>query len=397
MTGIKRRRSDNDPSGFGIHPSSDPPNPFWASILRVGTSARFWRTFAFAWALGVIYFTTQDFFYLPAQRPHVGHLLYLNAIQVAVWAVLVLPAFAFLRRWPLDGDHRVLRWSLFTPIVLALVSVGLWAAFIISLLSEGKPWAVISTDFWPHFGRFFTLYFHFYFLTFLSVLLVYHAAVWRRRFRDRELLTSQLEANLFQAQNQALRMQLQPHFLFNTLHSIATLMHTDVEAADRMVARLGDLLRKSLERNGDQEIRLDQELEFLGAYLEIEQVRFQDRLRVSLEIADEVRAALLPTFILQPLVENALKHGFARRSQGGRVAIRAWREAETLRLEVQDDGDGPPTHHREGIGLASVRNRVRLLYGDQASFAFQGLPQRGALAALTLPLRFSASPSEEAP
>ncbi len=363
----------------------------------MGTSARFWRTFAFAWALGVIYFTTQDFFYLPAQRPHAGHLLLLNSIQVAVWAVLVLPAFAFLRRWPLDGEARLARWAAFAPLVLILVFLGLWAAFTISLMSEGKPWAQVSADYWPHLGRFFTLYFHFYFLTFLSVLLVYHATVWRNRYRDRELLTSQLEAKLFQAQNQALRMQLQPHFLFNTLHSIATLMHSDVEAADRMVARLGDLLRKSLERNGDQETTLDQELEFLGAYLEIEQVRFRDRLRVSVEVPEEVGAALLPTFILQPLVENALKHGFAKRSEGGLVAVRARREAEELHLEVQDDGDGPPARHRDGIGLASVRDRLRLLYGDRASFTFQGLPGRGALATLRLPLRFQALPQEAVP
>ncbi len=363
----------------------------------MGTSARFWRTFAFAWALGVIYFTTQDFFYLPAQRSHVGHLLFLNAIQVAVWAALVLPAFAFLRRWPLDGENRLLRWAAFAPLVLILVFLGLWAAFTISLMSEGKPWAAVSADYWPHLGRFFTLYFHFYFLTFLSVLLVYHATVWRNRFRDRELLTSQLEAKLFQAQNQALRMQLQPHFLFNTLHSIATLMHSDVEAADRMVARLGDLLRKSLERNGDQETTLAQELEFLGAYLEIEQVRFQDRLRVSIEVPDEVKAALLPTFILQPLVENALKHGFSKRGEGGLVAVRARREGDSLRLEVQDDGDGPPARHRDGIGLASVRDRLRLLYGDRASFSFQGLPERGALAAIRLPLRFQALPQEAVP
>lgn len=350
-----------------------------------------------AWALGVIYFTTQDYFYLPAQRSHVGHLIFLNSIQVAVWAVLVLPAFAFLRRWPLDGTHRVRRWAFFAPIVLGLVSLGLLAAFTISLWSEGKPWPEVSANFWPHFGHFFTIYFHFYFLTFLSVLLVYHAAVWRGRYRDRELLTSRLEAKLFQAQNQALRMQLQPHFLFNTLHSIATLMHSDVEAADRMVARLGDLLRKSLDRNGDQEIPLEQELEFLGAYLEIEQVRFKDRLRTSIEASEEVRGAYLPTFILQPLVENALKHGFAKRSQGGKVSVHASREGDALRVEIRDDGEGPPPRHREGVGLSSVLDRLRLLYGSSASFLFQGLPEGGCLAAITLPLQFQASSKKEVP
>lgn len=374
-------------------PPPVPETPAGPRIGRVGTKGRFWWTFALAWAAGVVYFTSQDFAYLPLQRPHWRHLLALNAIQVSVWAVLVLPALAFLRRWPLDGPGRLKRWAVFAPLTLLLVVFGLWCAFVISIGSEGKP-LFSGEGYLAHFGHFLTLYFHFYFLTFLSVLFAYHANLWRHRFRDRALVASRLEAQLFQAQNQALRMQLQPHFLFNTLHSIATLMHTDVESADRMVTRLGDLLRLSLERSGEQEVSLGQELAFLGAYLEIEHIRFKDRLRVTIEVPEALKEALLPTFILQPLVENALKHGFAKRSQGGTVAIRARAEGGSLRLEVEDDGDGPPSRHEEGVGLRSIRERLHLLYGGLARFTFDGLPGRGTLAAMTLPLRLAHQPAD---
>jgi sensor histidine kinase YesM len=362
----------------------------------VRTTRRFWWQFAIAWAVGVVYFTSQDYAYLPLERPHWLYLLGLNSVQMTMWAILVLPALAFLTRWPLEGPGRLRRWAAFVPLMLLLVSLGLWLAFAISRKSAGMP-PFSGKGYLGLLGRFFTLYFHFYFLTFLSALLVYHARVWRHRFHDRELQTSQLEAKLFQAQNQALRMQLQPHFLFNTLHSIATLMHADVESADRMITRLGDLLRLSLDRNGEQEISLGQELAFLGAYLEIEHIRFKDRLRVSIEVPEALKSALLPTFILQPLVENALKHGFSKRSQGGSVAIRAREEKGALLLEVEDDGEGPPVFHQDGVGLRSVRDRLQLLYGDQARFTLNGLPGRGTLAAMTLPLRLSGPPMNRIP
>lgn len=349
-------------------------------------SGRFWRTFTIAWVIGVVYFTSQDLAYLPAERVHWAKLLVMNALQITVWGFLVLPALSFMKRWPLDGLNRLRTWSLFAPLVLFLVFLGLWIAFEISWVQSGSPF-LSGPAHHARLIRFYTLYFHFYFLTFLSVLFAYHAYVWRQRFRDGALQSSRLEAKLFQAQNQALRMQLQPHFLFNTLHSISTLMHTDVESADRMISRLGDLLRLSLDRNGEQEISLGQELAFLGAYLEIEHIRFKDRLKVIVEVPEGLKEALLPTFILQPLVENALKHGFSKRSQGGTVSIRAREEAGSLRLEVEDDGEGPPVRHHEGVGLRSVRDRLHLLYNGQGQFTFGGLPGRGTLATLTLPLR----------
>ena len=341
---------------------------------------------AAAWAAGVIYFTSQDLAYLPTERGHWLHLLSLNAVQVTVWTILVLPALAFMKRWPLDGLRRLRHWAAFAPMTLALVGLGLWGAFVISLGSQHMP-LFSGPGYKAKLIHFFTLYFHFYFLTFVSVLFAYYAHLWRRRYLDRALAASKLEAQLFQAQNQALRMQLQPHFLFNTLHSISSLMHSDVEAADRMITRLGDLLRTSLDRSRQQEITLGQELEFLGAYLGIESIRFKDRLRVAIEVPAELRGVLVPTFILQPLVENALKHGLSKRKQGGTVSIRAYREGDLLHLEVEDDGEGPPPFHGDGVGLRSVRERLHLLHGERAHFSFGRLPGKTTLAALRLPLR----------
>lgn len=366
--------------GNGPALSYDPPVQIKGRALGIPAAA---------WAVGVLYFTSQDLAYLPAERGRWLHLLGLNAVQVTVWALLIIPAIAFMKRWPLDGPRRLRHWAAFAPMVLTLVCAGLWAAFEISLGSEQKP-LFSGPAYTAGLIRFFTLYFHFYFLTFVSVLFAYYAYLWRRRFRDGALQASRLEAQLFQAQNQALRMQIQPHFLFNTLHSISTLMHSDVEAADRMITRMGDLLRTSLDRNRHQEIPLSQELEFLSAYLEIEGIRFQDRLRVAVEVPAELRNALVPTFILQPLVENALKHGLSKRRRGGTVAIRARLDGGLLHLEVEDDGDGPPPSHLDGVGLRSVRERLSLLHGDRAAFSFSGRPGQGALAALSLPFRSAA-------
>src|SRR5439155_7404139 len=164
-----------------------------------------------------------------------------------------------------------------------------------------------------------------------------HILNYYEKYRDRELRASQLGAQLAQAQLQVLRMQLQPHFLFNTLNAIAALMHRDLRLADRMIARLGELLRATLDDPGTQEVPLRRELEFLSPYLEIEQARLGPRLSVRLDIDDELLDARLPYLILQPLVENAIRHGLAPRTGAGRLNVRAWRDASRLVREVADN------------------------------------------------------------
>jgi signal transduction histidine kinase len=193
-----------------------------------------------------------------------------------------------------------------------------------------------------------------------------------RRYREREVAAAQLERQLAEAQLQALKMQLHPHFLFNTLNTIATLVRKqENDAAVRMLAGLSDLLRYALTQVDKQEVPLKQELEFIEQYLEIEQARFRDRLTVRWQIAPETLAASVPTLILQPLVENAVRHGIAKRAAAGLIEISAWRADETLHLQVRDDGPGlaEESAGTSGVGLANTRARLERLYGADYQFA----------------------------
>ena len=191
-----------------------------------------------------------------------------------------------------------------------------------------------------------------------------------RRYSQATRESEQLQTELDQAQLQALKLQLQPHFLFNTLNTITALVHTDPHAAERMVSGLSELLRFSLGSAGEQEVPLERELEVLHHYLEIQQVRFQDRLTVSFDVAAGVERAYVPNLLLQPLVENAIKHGLGPRAAAGHITIRAAREGAVLVLEVLDDGVGESSDEvrREGVGLGNSRARLRSLYGDAHTF-----------------------------
>jgi signal transduction histidine kinase len=218
----------------------------------------------------------------------------------------------------------------------------------------------------------------------------------RRRLREREreagrlaLQASELEARLARAQLDSLKMQLQPHFLFNTLHSVSALIHEDDEAADLMIARLSDFLRLVIEHAGAQEVALVQELDFLQRYLEIQQVRFQDRLHVSLDVAPDALDAMVPNLVLQPLVENAIRHAVEPRSAGGHVRISATRHGEALRLSVRDDGPG--LRHGPspgaGLGISNTRARLEHLYGERQALEIGDHPEGGVLVTVTFPWR----------
>jgi LytS/YehU family sensor histidine kinase len=218
-----------------------------------------------------------------------------------------------------------------------------------------------------------------------AVVGAFHGLRIYRKYKAREVESARLEARFAEAQNLALRMQLQPHFLFNTLNSISALVHANPEGADDMISRLGDFLRMTLEAPPDQMVPLRKELAFIRAYLAIEQVRFEDRLRVEMEIPADLQELRVPGFILQPLVENALKHGLSDRPGGGTLRLRAFRDSEYLVLEVQDDGEGF-VPGREGVGLANVRSRLGLIYKGRHQLSILGAPNRGTLVSLRLPL-----------
>lgn len=229
--------------------------------------------------------------------------------------------------------------------------------------------------------------FHSNLLTCWTLFGLRHAIGYYRDSRAREMAASRLEAQLAQAQLEVLRMQLQPHFLFNTMHAISALLYRDPEAADRMIARLSDFLRLTLDSAGVQEVTLKREMEYLDKYLEIEQVRFGERLTIHRQIEDDSLDLLVPNLMLQPLVENAVRHGIAPRASGGRIDISARREKAILIIEVLDDGPGPPKALQEGVGLANTRARLAQLYGEGATLELGAATAGGFSAQLILPCK----------
>ena len=210
---------------------------------------------------------------------------------------------------------------------------------------------------------------HFNAMIYWVILSVCHAMEFYRRYRDRQTRTLELERLLSEARLRALQMQLNPHFLFNTLNAVSTLMHRDVDAADRMIARLGGLLRRALESTETQEVTLEEELNFLSEYLEIEGIRFGDRMQVRMNIASDTKELLVPNLILQPLVENSIRHGIEGASGAGTIEIEARTEGTNLEIRVTNRcGDSSRSQPRSGVGLANVRSRLEQLYGSRHTF-----------------------------
>ena len=224
-------------------------------------------------------------------------------------------------------------------------------------------------------------------LAFLAIVMLGWSSRYFALYRTRHLDASELEARLAKTHLQVLKMQLQPHFLFNTLNTIAELVHTDPEAADQMITRLGRLLRLSLDHASHQVVPLRQEADFLRVYADIEQVRFQDRLQVVWDLAPETLDAAVPTLLWQPVLENAIRHGVTPLAGRGRIVIASRREGEDLVLEIGDNGQGLPPGGapREGVGLRNVRERVAQLYGRRAQFSLAPAVGGGTLATLRLP------------
>jgi two-component sensor histidine kinase len=298
------------------------------------------------------------------------------------WALLTPLVMATAKRFPVRARPRARNWAVLFAAMAAFVLVHVAILTAATAAVGADPNAADSLI--AHFGQYLLSWGVLDALVFCTLVAVHDAVVYSRVSRDRAVRASQLEASLAQAQLQMLRMQLQPHFLFNTLHSISALMHKDVARADSMVVALSDLLRMSLQNIGAQEVALQSEVEFLERYVGIMRMRFGDRLRVAIDVDPAVRDARVPNLFLQPLVENSFRHGFGDVGQGSiRITIR--RDGDMLRCDVIDDGRGLRAGYKEGVGLASTRQRLAHLYGDQQSFTVRGAPGEGVHAAMTIP------------
>ena len=303
-----------------------------------------------------------------------------------VFALLAIPSVKLARRFSFDR----LNWGRAVVVhVVASVCFSLLYIVLRAWLGQVQGWMTQNpVSFGEAFQPLLLKTFQYNLWVYWVIIAVTHAFDYYRKFHERELRASELEKRLAQARLQALQSQLNPHFLFNTLHTISALMHKDVEAADRMVMKLSELLRTALDNSGTHEVALREELDFLGKYLEIEKTRFRERLSVEMEIAPETLEAAVPNLVLQPLVENAIRHGVERHARPGKIVLRSQARDGELELQVQDNGSGiDHEKSREGIGISNTRSRLQQLYGAGQKFELQNLAAGGLLARVVIPFR----------
>lgn len=292
---------------------------------------------------------------------------------------------AFVMRFPLDTERgkRALPLYLVALVVFAITHTSLmWATRLILFPLAGLgPY---------HYGRMPLRYFMeapMQILVFTIMVAAIHGVRHLQQTKEQAIRNAQLESNLARAQLRNLRLQLQPHFLFNALNTISASMYDDPDAADEMLDRLSALLRTSLTTAQTDEVPLATELDTLDSYLSIVRARFGDRLDVAVDVPESLRDALVPSMFLQPLVENAIRHGNAEREGHGSIHVRADLVGKCLILEVEDDGTGSSHTSGDGIGLSSSAERLRLLYGGDQSFAAGPGPSGGFLVIARMPLR----------
>jgi two-component system, LytTR family, sensor kinase len=325
-----------------------------------------WRLSVMCAAVLTVLFTAQQY----ANKTEASHasLMLILTRQIIVWGVWLLltpPVIAAARRYPF-GDRSRVRWvvgqlmlggafCVLHSAIGSVIRLGIGIAVFNDLLS-----ATIAA-FYLNIGR--------NYLTYGLIAAVYQAVAYHRTARERDLEAARLQVDLAEAKVSTLENRLRPHFLFNTLNSVAALVREDPAAAETMIGQLSDLLRASLRTDVRTEVRLEDELHLVRQYLAIQQSRFQDRLRVSVEISDAARLAYVPQLILQPLVENAVRHGIAPREAGGSVWVYAEKPDGRLRLTVEDDGVGignsPPSSAGGGIGLTGLKSRLAHIYGTE--------------------------------
>jgi sensor histidine kinase YesM len=350
--------------------------------------SRSWLLYLGGWLLLALFFASQTVIYSRyAGHPASWRQALLYPLSDALpWSLLALVAFTLARRFPIERGRVLRGLAIHLPAALLLAVIeGVLAFLLLDAIGALKSATTTSRSM---LGNLVIGKLHQNLITYAVLAGGAQTLEVYRRFRERERRAAQLEVRLAQARLEVLRIQLQPHFLFNTLHAISALMHRDVDGADAMLARLSDLLRIAIESGGEQEVPLKREVDFLAGYVEIQRARFGDRLRVSFDIPAATLDARVPGLFLQPLVENAIRHGIGTRAAGGAVMIATRREGEWLRLTVRDDGVGfasaaPVT----GLGLANTRARLEALYGGAHEFTTTNPAEGGALVTLVIPWR----------
>ena len=354
-----------------------------------------WILILCAWTIVGLLFAVRRIVLVKVQGMHVSWVIVgaLELVYWYVWAAYTPLVIGLAKRFPLTGPRFVPHIAIHTITSLMMAPLASVTEYFLSrgllrsvfritdpgVLRLLPPFAVsvLSMSFTGM-------------LTYWLVVGLYQSIHFYQAAMERQTIAAQLETQLSHAELENLKSQLHPHFLFNSLHTIGVLMQEDVDAASHLLVCLGDLLRMALERR-ENEITLQSELEFVGKYLEIEQTRFHDRLKVHMDVPPDLLAVYVPSLALQPLVENAIKHGISVDSAAGRLEIAAQRHNGRVWLCVRDDGPGPApgSRLRFGVGLTNVQSRLKQLYGDESSLELTGGNGRGCEAIITIPLRSS--------
>jgi two-component system, LytTR family, sensor kinase len=367
-------------------PVTEPTAPELPADVRVR-----WRVvFGVAAAL-IVLFTIQNYL-TPVVQRGTDSFARTFALQVIVWTTWVVLSpiiFAAARRW-----RRDLRLTVGAVVRQFLVSLGV--ALLHAALAGTVRWTLglsIATDLPVVIVNSMVANLGANILRYWLIASAYHAVAYHHEVRARDVRAARLEASLVQAKLDRLQSRLQPHFLFNTMNSIGALIHEQPAAAEQMLGSLSELLRASLNAEPAREVTLQCELELLRQYVSIQQMRFQDRLRVSIETAPDALNAYVPHLVLQPLVENAIRHGIAPREAAGHVRVAAGRDGENLKLIVEDDGMGEVERGSSsaagGFGLAGTRARLQHLYGGSAKLELKPRTPTGVVATVQLPFHTS--------
>lgn len=362
-----------------MRPDSNPLRRPWPFLIWMAIAAAFTISVAGSNAI-------------KAHQEPLGLTFWYSGAEWFVYGALAPLVMAFSRR--LSFVREAL------PRTIALLLAG-WLAFHLT------TWVVFGTvewllhigapdREWPTYSRLLILYFTkraaFTLLVYAGIVVVAHLGALSRLARERAIRAAHLSAALAKARLEVLKGQLQPHFLFNALNTVSSLIQAEPEKAEQVLARIGDLLRMTLQEGSNAAIPLSREVAFLERYLDIQQIRFADRLRVVLEVPNDVSEALVPTLLLQPLAENAIRHGIEPRPSGGTLRLSAARIGDELSIELHDDGvglapDGGNGHGTagHGVGLANTRQRLEELYGPRHHFAVVPNPHGGTVVTIRIP------------
>lgn len=335
-------------------------------------------------------YTFNKAIFIPDYWPTYFHILE----EVFIWILLAFIIYKISVRLPFN--EKQWKTSLFFNLIISFLIAALHCylnnlvSVLITYIETGKAFS--------NLGGIFKTYYRYNILIYWIMLIFFLALDYYKKYQKRErealeleLKTSKLESQLAKSQLRALKMQLQPHFLFNTLHTISGLINEDVYMAKKTIALLSDLLRISLDMTDRQEIRLKEELEFINKYLEIQKTRFKDRLNIEMSIQPETLDAAVPTLLLQPLTENAISHGISPHKKAGFLKIVSQKTDSSLILEIHDSGDGiksaAETNNSKGIGLSNTKKRLEQLYTGKYTFELNSSSLGGLEVSIKIPFK----------